>query len=143
MQNFVVPQFIDAEDKILFFITVRQFVIMIVDLLFVFLLYRILTFGWFLIAGAPVLTAGIVVAFTRINGQPFHFFLINLIATMKQPRTRVWNKDLNDADLELLMTKEELAQIIVPAAKPFVTHSKLSEISLIVNTGGAYRGDEN
>ena len=55
MQNFVVPQFIDAEDKILFFITVRQFIIMLVDLLLIYLLNRILTFGLFLLAGAPLL----------------------------------------------------------------------------------------
>lgn len=142
MQNFVVPQFIDAEDKILFFITVRQFVIMLADLLLVYLLNRILTFGLFLLAGLPLLGLGIVVAFVRINGQPFHFFLINLLATMKKPRARIWNKDLNEADLKLLLKPEEIAPIIIPTAKPFVTRSKLSEIALIVNTGGAYQGDD-
>lgn len=142
MQNFVVPQFIDAEDKILAFITVRQFIIMLVDLLMVYLLNRLLTFGWFLLAALPLGGIGIVVAFVKINGQPFHFFLINLIATMKQPRARIWNKNMNDADLQILLTKEEAAPVVVSATKSFVTRSKLSEISLIVNTGGAYQGDD-
>ena len=142
MQNFVVPQFIDAEDKILFFITVRQFIIMLVDLLLIYLLNRILTFGLFLLAGAPLLGVGIVVAFVKINGQPFHFFLINMIATMKKPRARIWDKKMNDVDLNTLLIKVEVAPVVVRAAKPFVTRSKLSEIALIVNTGGAYRGDE-
>lgn len=142
MQNFVVPQFIDAEDKILFFITVRQFIIMLVDLLLIYLLNRILTFGLFLLAGAPLLGVGIVVAFVKINGQPFHFFLINMIATMKKPRARIWDKKMNDVDLNTLLIKVEVAPVVIRAAKPFVTRSKLSEIALIVNTGGAYRGDE-
>lgn len=142
MQNFVVPQFIDAEDKILFFITVRQFIIMLVDVLLVYLLNRLLTFGFFLLAGLPVFVAGIVLAFVRINGQPFHFFLINLIATTKKPRARIWSKEVNVADLKMLLTKEEVTPLVVRVAKPFVTSSKLSEISLIVNTGGAYRGEE-
>ena len=82
MQNFVVPQFIDAEDKILFFITVRQFIIMLVDLLLIYLLNRILTFGLFLLAGAPLLGVGIVVAFVKIYGQTFHFFFINMNSTL-------------------------------------------------------------
>ena len=142
MQNFVVPQFIDAEDKILFFITVRQFIIMLVDLLLVYLLNRLLTFGLFLLAGAPLLGVGIIVAFVKINGQPFHFFLVNLVATMKKPRARIWDKRINDADLNILLTKVELAPVVVRATKPFVTKSKLSEIALIVNTGGAYQGDQ-
>ena len=115
---------------------------MLVDLLLVYLLNRILTFGLFLLAGAPLLGIGIVVAFVKINGQPFPFFLINMIATMKKPRARIWDKKMSDADLNILLTKEEAAPVVVRVAKPFVTKSKLSEIALIMNTGGAYRGDE-
>ena len=48
-QRFIVPQFIDAEDKILGPITVRQFIIMIVGGLLIFAAYKLADFGLFLL----------------------------------------------------------------------------------------------
>src|SRR6056297_377391 len=95
MQQFVVPQFIQVEDKILGPITVRQFVILLVFVLIEFVTYKLADFGLFLIITLPLLIFTIVLAFVKINGKPFHFFLLNFIVTVKRSRIRVWNHKEN------------------------------------------------
>jgi len=84
-EQYVVPQFIDAEDQIFGPVTARQFIILMVVGLIEFLLFKLLSFVVFLLVGIPFLAIGGMVAFTKINGQPFHFFILNLIQTLKKP----------------------------------------------------------
>jgi hypothetical protein len=142
MAQFVVPQFIDVEDKILDPITTRQFAILMVDGLVMFILYKLLSLPLAILFDVLLLTSGIVLAFVRINGQPFHYFLLNVVQTWKRPHVRVWNKELSDAEI-IALSKVELPP--PPPAKPYkeaLTTSRLSELALIVNTGGVYKPEE-
>lgn len=142
MAQFVVPQFIDVEDKILGPITTRQFAILMVDGLVMFILYKLLSLPLAILFDVLLLTSGIVLAFVRINGQPFHYFLLNVVQTWKRPHVRVWNKELSDAEI-IALSKVELPP--PPPAKPYkeaLTTSRLSELALIVNTGGVYKPEE-
>ena len=47
MQQFLVPQFIDVEDKIIGPITTRQFVEVLIGVLITFISYKILAFVYF------------------------------------------------------------------------------------------------
>ena len=143
--QFVVPQFIDVEDKIIGPINTRQFIIILAAAVIIFVEYKLSDFALFLVE--CVLTAGlaIVLAFVKINGQPFHYFLLNLIQTFKRPRLKIWNKELTAKELRLMHKvekkgKDKEEEPITPK-KP-VSSSRLSEISLIVDTGGAYQGEE-
>ena len=49
MNQFVVPQFIDVEDKIIGPITTRQFIIMLAAILMDFVAFKLLTFIFFLV----------------------------------------------------------------------------------------------
>lgn len=140
--QYVVPQFIDAEDKIFGPITARQFIILMVMGLFEFLFFKLLSFVWFLVLGVPVFGVGVMFAFTRINGQPFHYFTLNLIQTLKKPGLRVWDKTLTDSDLRDYIRE---APAIVPQRfqhKAPVQSSRLEELTLVVNTGGVYKPEE-
>jgi hypothetical protein len=137
--QFVVPQFIDAEDKIIGPITVRQFIILLVTFLVVAILFKLLSFVWFLLVGIPLVIAGGVLAFGRVNGQPFHYFILNLVQTMRRPRLRVWDKTMNDGELRALTKVTLTPPPPPPARKAPVSASKLAELSLVVNTGGVYR----
>jgi hypothetical protein len=141
-EQFVVPQFIDAEDKIIGPITVRQFVILLVTGLMIFTLYSLLSFIWFLVFGIPTFAMGMVIAFVRVNGQPFHFFLLNIIQTFRKPRLRVWSKTNSDAELKAYMISEPPAPSDRFKRKQFAKSSRLHEISLVVNTGGVYVPEE-
>lgn len=140
--QFVVPQFIDAEDKIFGPITVRQFVILLVGALVDFTLYALLSFVKFLMIGVPFIIFAGIVAFVRVNGQPFHFFLLNLIQTVKKPRLRVWDKTLTDAEVKMFMKEEVTAPPLVAPRKSLVASSRLQELTLVVNTGGVYQPEE-
>lgn len=141
--QFVVPQFIDAEDKIFGPITARQFVILMVALLIVAALFKLVSFIWFLALSIPLLFGAGVIAFARINGQPFHFFVLNLIQTQRKPSLRVWDKTLTDAQLRAYLkeTPPEAPTTLVRKQAP--SSSRLSELSLVVNTGGVYRPDQS
>lgn len=139
MDQFTVPQFIDSEDKILGPITARQFIIMLVVLMTDALVFKLAPFVWFLVIGVPLFAVGVIVAFVQINGQPFHFFLLNIIQTFRRPGLRVWDKNLTDTELRALMAKPpEAPPPEVPRKGP-LDRSRLQELTLVVNTGGSYK----
>ena len=142
MSQFVVPQFIDVEDKILGPITTRQFAIIMVDALLLFIFYKLLALIPALIIDVVFLVMGLVLAFVRVNGMPFHYFLLNFLQTVRRPAVRVWNKDLTDEEL-IALTKVDIPP--PPPPKPYKeapTTSRLSELALVVNTGGVYRPED-
>jgi hypothetical protein len=140
--RFTVPQFIDVEDKIIGPITIRQFIILLVDAMVIFITFKLADFTLFVILGLTELGIAAVIAFVRINGQPFHYFLLNVIQTLTKPRRRIWDKSLNNAELR------EIIKAPPPAAPPrkFVKEKvatrKLSELTLVVNTGGVYNPED-
>lgn len=142
-EQFVVPQFIDAEDKIFGPITARQFIILMVTGLLGFGFFKLLTFVQFLMVGIPLVILGGTFAFARINGQAFHYFVLNLLQTFKKPKLRVWNKVYTDAQLRTYMQQEAPPPPPVIPHKPLVSSSRLTELSLVVNTGGVYKPEED
>lgn len=141
-EQYVVPQFIDAEDKIFGPVTARQFIIMMVVGLIEFLLFKLLSFVAFLLIGVPFLGIGGAVAFTKINGQPFHFFILNLVQTLKKPGLRVWDKTVTDAQLRDYIAKAPPLVLTRFQHKASVGTSRLQELALVVNTGGVYKPEE-
>jgi hypothetical protein len=138
--RFIVPQFIDAEDRIWGPITVRQFVIVIVGALFIFISFRLSDFALFLTQTVIIVLLVVLFAFARINGAPFHMFLLNLTQTLKRPKLRVWKKEyIKIADFK---NKGEGIKIEPFVPKALVASRKLSELSLIIDTGGTYRGEQ-
>lgn len=140
--QYTVPKFIDQEDKIIAFITVRQFLILIVAGIFVAIAYALLRFTAFIAATVIISLIAGVVAFLKINGRPFHFFLISFIERTKKPAVRVWNKELTDAELRhyIKVKKEEVAA--PPQRRARLSTSHLSQLSLVVDTGGGYQGED-
>lgn len=142
MQQFTVPQFIDVEDKVFGPITVRQFVIILLCGVVSAIMYRLLDFIWFLIMTLAIFIGGGIVAFLRVNGRPFHYFVLNVLQTLKKPKLRLWNNQLGKTAAEL----QEIAA--APPPPPKQAHkqrygaSKLAEVSLVVDTGGMYRGGD-
>jgi hypothetical protein len=140
--KYVVPQFIDVEDKIMGPITVRQFVILLAMALFQFLAYKIFDFSLFLVVAIALFMFGATLAFFRVNGQPFHFFLLNLVQTLRRPRLRIWDKNLTDAELNFIIKVPPPPPPRKRIYKEALGTTKLNELSLIVNTGGVYNPED-
>lgn len=144
--QFIVPQFIDVEDKIIGPIAVRQFVLFLVGGAVVVLDYQIVykatgNFFVFILSALAIVIVTAVFAFAKVNGQPFHRFLLNIIISFKFPHLRVWNKEFERIDY---VRKVEKVKAVAPlAVKKPLTPTKLTQLSLVVDTGGAYHEDEN
>lgn len=142
MQQFTIPQFIDVEDKIIGPITTRQFIIMLGGFLLMGVSYKIFDFSLFLTVSILIFLIVVVFSFVRINGRPFHFFVLNLAQTLKRPKLRVWNnKFLPAAESYGINEKEIIKQTPPPAPKVQPSLSRLAELSLIVDTRGEYKGE--
>lgn len=138
MEQFVVPQFLDVEAKIIGPLTVRQFLTFLAGAGLIFLVFKMATFWVAAIEGLLIFALTGTFAFLKINGRPFHYFLLNLVQTLRRPILKVWNKNV------VIAAKKEEKKVEPPKIfiKKHLTASRLSELSLVVDTGGAYREEE-
>lgn len=147
MQMFTVPQFIDAEDKIIGALTVRQFIICLVGIIIMAIAYKLFDMVLFIAVALLCVVLFGALAFVKINGRPFHFFLLNLVQTLKKPGLRVWNhkNQLKDATGEENDDGEALQETVNKNISPKkkMSESRLNELSLIVDTKGVYKGGDD
>lgn len=138
MNQFTVPQFLDIEDKIFGPVTVRQFLILLASGLVHFVVYKLADLSLFLVFTALFGGFTMILAFVKINGQPFHFFLLNILQTIRRPGLRIWNKNLTGVELnELRRPVKYEVEERVPTKRASVT--RIRDLSLLVNTGGYYK----
>lgn len=142
MEQFTVPQFIDVEDKILGPVTIRQFLIMIVGSIIVFLAYRYGDMGTFVITLILIGGLSLTFAFVKVNGQAFHYFLLNIVQTTRKPSLRVWHKSYHKKELDFLRKEDSEIQVLKTEKKKYVQRQRIRDLSLVVNTGGYYKADE-
>ena len=142
MQQFVVPQFIDVEDKILGPITIRQFLIMLVGSLVCFLAFRYADYTLFIFTLIIVGGGALVAAFVKINGQTFHYFLLNIIGTLRKPGLRLWRKYATDEELKYSLSQQGIHEEVEVQVHKVVKRARIRDLSLLVNTGGYYKPDE-
>jgi hypothetical protein len=143
MQQFVVPQFIDVEDKIFGPITTRQFIILLVAGVIIFGAFKYADIALFAIITFFVGGGAIAFAFIKVNGQVFHYFLLNIIQTMKKPSLRIWNKHYTTKELEYLRKQSESEEVTEYMQKKTVRKQHIRDLSLVVNTGGYYQPDDS
>ena len=146
MERFTVPQFIDVEDKIIGPITTRQFLIVMGTMFFVVLTYAVADFSLFIFMAAIELTLGAILAFLRINGRPFHYFILNVLQTLKRPSIRVWRKEVETSTIASIVL--ELHPIVLKKPGDELLHKvhpregTLRDLVKVLDTGGRYTGDE-
>lgn len=139
MQQFTVPQFIDVENQIIGPITTRQFMILLGAMIIVAISYKLFDFSLFVTITVTVLIIAATFAFVKINGRPFHLFVLNTIQTWRRPNLRVWNNRaiVNEQTEKIIAVKPEYEAVAPRVYKK----SRLAELALIVDTKGKYRGE--
>lgn len=137
-QQFIVPQFIDVEDKIFGPITVRQFLIILSGSLLEFVVYKFADFQLFIFLTALIGGTTLIFAFAKVNGQTFHYFLLNLFQTLRKPSIRIWRKFYTNSELKYII-KQSVHEIVIPEAKKMAKPQRIRDLSLVVNTGGYYK----
>lgn len=142
MQQFVVPQFIDVEDKIFGPITTRQFVILLAAGVILFLAFRFADFALFITLVVIIGGLALLFAFVRVNGQAFHYFLLNIVQTFRKPNLRVWKKAYTVEELNYFRKMGQNSDITPEPTSAPVRRARIQNLALLVNTGGAYRPDD-
>lgn len=141
MQQFTVPQFIDVESKIIGPITTRQFLILLGAAILIAAAYKLFDFSLFVTIAVIVFIIASAFAFVKINGRPFHFFVLNATQTLRRPRLRVWNNKITPVQQEEKTIEVKAEAKIEP--KEYYKTSHLAEMALIVDTKGRYKGEQN
>lgn len=139
MQQFTVPQFIDVESKIIGPITTRQFLILLAAAVIVGISYKLFDFSLFLTITVVVVVIAAIFAFVKVNGRPFHYFVVNITQTVRRPGMRVWNNRLTV--IEEVDRTPFVAPEVKAAPKEFYKKSRLAELALVVDTKGKYKGE--
>ena len=138
MNQFLVPQFIDVEPKILGPLTLKQFIVIVIGIVFAVIAYRFADISLFIVEFIVIAGLVILFAFIKVNGQPFHYFLLNILGILIGSNIRVWEKD--EKAMQAVQTKEEKTEDVV-AEKEELKAQKLSDLSLLLDTGGAFQSE--
>lgn len=138
--RYLVPQFLEIEPRIIGPVTIRQFLILMYAAFVDFVVWKLLSDSYqntalgIMFVHTMIL---VILAFAKVNGQSFHYFILNLVRTLKKPRLRIWTK----MKITSLYVPEAVEEKLKNATKPLPPKSHLSDLSLMVDTGGAYNID--
>ncbi|MDD4996308.1 MAG: PrgI family protein [Patescibacteria group bacterium] len=135
--QFVVPQFIDIESKIIGPITPRQFIILFITAGAIILCYKLADFALFIIEAIIILGLGVALAFAKINNQPIYYFLLNIINVARKPNLRIWRREVIqvvEKDIKEKTKIKETTKVRQP-----LSFSNFSKVALLVDTGGKYK----
>lgn len=139
MNQFTVPQFIDVEDKIFGPVTTRQFVILLVAGLMIFVAFKFADTTLFIFLLAVIGGLALVLAFVKINGQAFHYFILNIFQTLRRPSRRVWRKSYDKMELKQIMNERTVVIHEEPKEVKKLSYNRIRDLTLQVNTGGYYK----
>ena len=142
MNQFVVPQFIDVEDKIIGPVTTRQFVILLTASLIIFIAFKLADTALFIFLLCIFGGSALILAFVKINGQPFHYFLLNIFQTLRRPSVRIWDRRYTEKELKDVQELRKIAPLVEKRVSHKASHSRIRQLSLAVNTGGYYGVEE-
>lgn len=140
MNQFLVPQFIEVEPKIIFGVNIRQFLIVVVGIVAAVLCFKLADLSLFIVEAIIIAILVILIGFVPINGRSFPMFFLDLLHFGINTNVRVWKReDLMQFAVQGVTNDKK----ILVAEKEPIKRSKLSELSLLLDTAGAYKVSEN
>jgi hypothetical protein len=92
MEPYPIPQFIEQEGKIAFFISFRQFFYLVGAGLISFMLYFVLPRFLFWIVAPAVILVAILLAFITVNGVPVINIILSSIGFLTGTKDYTWKK---------------------------------------------------
>ena len=92
MERYPIPQFIEAEGKIAFFISFRQFFYLLGAGVICFILYWILPRVLFYLISCIIFIATIILAFITVNGVPILNMILGMIGFSISGKNYTWKK---------------------------------------------------
>lgn len=124
--RFQVPQYIEVEDKIFGPLTFKQFIYLAGSVGVVVVFYTLLPHFIAIILGLPILAFGAALAFYRINGKPFIFYVESSVKYFFGSKLYIWKKeDKVPVKSSVNRPETEAPQVYVPK----LSESKLKDLS--------------
>ncbi len=124
--RFLVPQFIEVEDKLFGPLTFKQSVYLGGAAGFVAILYVLYGFVVAIIVASPVVVLSIALAFFKVNEQPFIFLLQSATSYTLKHKLYLWKKTTKKQPVS------DVEKSDATSIKPFVpklSESKLKELA--------------
>jgi len=90
--QFLIPQFIDVEDKIIGPITLKQFLFLLGVALFLFFLWYLFKLWMVILIGGPIILLSIALILGKVDGRPLPGFLKAWLNYWTNPRFYIWKK---------------------------------------------------
>lgn len=136
MGQYKVPQDVEAEDKLIGPLSLRQFIYVVIGLGWAGLMWLIFNkvIVLMIILILPITGFFLLLGFGRRKEQSFESYFVALIKFFVEPRIRVWGKDLSQ---EQLVRHEEKPAEIVPTKT--LNRGSLKQLALIMDTHGTQK----
>lgn len=123
--QFRVPQFIDVEDKLFGPLTFKQFIYLAGGVGLVYVLYKALPFWISIFLIIPVAILSGLLAFYKVNGKPFIFYLQAGFNYLFSNKLFIWKQRLVHTEDK---KKEEIEPTLTTIV-PMTTTSKLKDLA--------------
>ncbi len=138
MGQYKVPQDVETEDKILGPLSIKQFIYVIIALLWAFLMWRIFSFSILIaiVFAFPVTGFFLMLGFGQREGVPFEDFVVAFIRFLIVPRKRMWIKD--DSKEVVVQDAPKKDPTHVSSTKN-VTPGQLKQLASIIDTRGNFK----
>jgi len=91
--QYPVPQFIEEEGKIVFFLTFRQFFLLVGGGAVCFLLFFTLPLTFAIIGSLFIMILVSAIAFIKINGLPIIKIVLNFLGFVTQNKNYTWKRE--------------------------------------------------
>lgn len=132
MEQYQVPQFIDVEDRIIGPLTLKQFLWILGGCAALFTLWAFTDIIFFIILGTPIAGFFAALAFYKINGRSFIFFLSTLLIYVFRKKFFLWERCVDTKDIETEKLKK-----FIPKKAPAkeLTESKITNLATILDRG--------
>jgi len=136
MGQYKVPQNVETEDKILGPLSVKQFIYVVIAVLWAFLMWRIFSFAILIavIFAFPVTGFFLLLGFGQREGVPFEDYVVAFIRFLIVPRKRIWIKD----DSKEVIVKVD-KPVEVRSDEKNVSVGELKQLANIIDTRGNFK----
>jgi hypothetical protein len=147
MALYHVPQYIDIEDKIIGPLTLKQFLYLLTDAMIIVVLWQVLTPQMTLIVAVPLTILFLLLAFYKVNGRPFLWFLGAVLHYLLTGKLFIWDRrpeetPLNIYSEEAAITARLVAEGLEKVRVSEVNEARLLHLARILDTAGSVVGED-
>jgi len=137
MAQYQVPQFIEAEDRIIGPLTLKQFLYLAFAGAFLFVFWFLFAFYIWIIIALPIAALAATFAFLKINDRPFVYFFLAFMKYFTRPKLYIFSGATEKVKPETAVPSEpsSVPQSGASAGEKNITPSKLKELAIKLDAG--------